>query len=206
MNGAIGLPNINEISNDAWKNLSRKRIYFAHQSVGNNIIQGIFDIVIANYAIELSIKERVIDEESGSPVFLHSKIGENGHPIKKIDDFKNVIQDTVGKDIDIAVLKLCFWDIRKDTDINEVFTKYKCNIGELKKEYPHIKFIHCTVPLMKHTNTLIAKIKRLLNITIFSDLDNIKRNEFNELILREYGGGECIIRHSDDRVHSFGWN
>ncbi len=42
------LPSIKGVPAETWQKLSQKKIYFGHQSVGNNIIDGIKDIMKEN--------------------------------------------------------------------------------------------------------------------------------------------------------------
>jgi lysophospholipase L1-like esterase len=46
---------------------------------------------------------------------------------------------------------------------------------------------------MSYQNSLKDRIKRILNQTIETDLDNIKRNELNEMLLNEYLDREPIF-------------
>jgi hypothetical protein len=93
----------------------------------------------------------------------------------------------------LPFLKFCYWDIRRETDIKTVFSHYKAKLSELKAQYPKTKFIHFTVPLMSYQDGIKDKIKRAMNMTVDTDLDNIRRNELNEMILKEYSGKEPIF-------------
>ena len=42
----VQFPNIKDVPASKWENLSQKKIYFGHQSVGFNIIDGIKDLGI----------------------------------------------------------------------------------------------------------------------------------------------------------------
>jgi hypothetical protein len=172
--------------------LAKKNIYFAHQSVGDNIIDGIKDI--QNQYSEISLNIRDISNESNLPFlgFSHSSIGKNGDPISKINDFDTKLSNGIGKSSDIAFLKLCFWDIRRNTDIKAVFDSYKQKISKLQKEYPAISFVHFTVPLMTHSGGLLDDFKRFFK-TDNQDLDNIKRNELNSLIRNEYSSNALLF-------------
>lgn len=190
----VKLPSINETPESAWQRLSQKKIYFAHQSVGNNIIDGINKIMKDNNAVKINIVETENIKILNKPVLAHySNIGTNGDPDSKIKAFKDNIHEGIGNKVDIASLKFCFWDIRRQTDIKKVFNDYKETVSALKMQYPKTKFIHFTVPLMSYPNGIKTKIKRALNMIIEADIDNIKRNELNELILKEYSGKEPVF-------------
>lgn len=186
-------PSLSEIPKSSWQKLSKKRIYFGHQSVGDNILYGIEKILKANNDINLNIMKTTDPEKFDKPVFAHSSIGKNDYPESKIEAFNEYIQKGIGNKTDIAFFKFCFWDIKRQTDIKKVFNDYKETISALKLQYPKTKFIHFTVPLMFYPTGIKTKIKRALNMTVEDDIDNIRRNELNELILKEYNGKEPVF-------------
>ena len=192
MTEKVSLPLISDIPESTWKKLSQKTIYFGHQSVGNNIIDGVNKIMENNDVIKLNIKNTNDVQTSDVPVFAHSDIGKNDDIDSKLNDFSKNIRKGFGDKADIAFLKLCFWDVRRKTDVNKVFNDYKKTMTSLKKEYPNTKFVHLTVPLMSRSNGFVAKIKRMIKPDN-DDLDNIKRNELNTLIINEYGNKEPVF-------------
>lgn len=186
------LPLISDVPESSWEKLSQKTIYFGHQSVGGNIIDGVKSILENNNNIKLNIKNADDALNPDGHFFVHSYIGENGDIESKLADFSKTIRQKLGGKVDLAFLKLCFWDVRRKTNINEVFNSYRKTIADLKSEYPNIIFVHFTVPLMSHSNGIVAKIKRMIKPD-YDDLDNIKRNELNRLIVTEYGGKEPLF-------------
>lgn len=188
----ITIPSMSEVSSEDWKRLSEKKMYFGHQSVGENIIDGVLDVMKVNKDIQLTIKESKNGADLDSVNILHSSIGKNGDPVGKIADFKKQIDSGIGEKADIVFAKLCFWDIQKNTDVNKVFFEYKSTIADLKETYPDTRFMHMTVPLMSHSDSLINRLKRLIREDN-GELANIKRNELNELILNEYKDKEPVF-------------
>lgn len=181
------LPSMEKISPLAWEKLSKKMIYFGHQSVGGNILEGVKKILLTHQQIRLNIVQSEDPSVFQRHVFAHSSIGKNGDPISKIDAFKEKINNGIGDKADIAFFKFCFWDIRSQTDIKQVFSHYREVISDLKQKYPKLKFIHVTVPLVAHPKGINARLRRLLHLTVGFDQDNIRRNEFNQMMLEEYG-------------------
>ena len=51
------LTDIKDVPNEQWEKLAAKKIYFGHQSVGFNIINGINDLMKENSKIQLKIVE-----------------------------------------------------------------------------------------------------------------------------------------------------
>lgn len=192
MTERVSLPLMSDISDTEWEKLSQKTIYFGHQSVGSNVIDGITEIIEKNDFIVLDIKNAEDVQASDEAYFAHSDVGENGDIDSKLEDFSKNIRNSFGSKADLAFLKLCFWDVRKNTNVDEVFDNYKKTIADLKNEYPDVVFVHFTVPLMSYSSGFIANLKRMIKPNN-NDLDNIKRNEINRLIVNEYSGKDPLF-------------
>jgi hypothetical protein len=193
---------ISQISKGKWDNLSRKKIFFGHQSVGNNILLGINEIKEKYGQIQLNIVETKSKMEFGEAIFSHySNIGKNDYPISKIEEFVKLMQDGLGEKLDIAFLKFCFVDFQYRTDVEAIFKKYRESIDELKILYPDMTLVHFTVPLLRKEQVGIVKsVKTFFRAlmgkgkpTFFSNSHNVARNEYNILLLNHYGGKEPIF-------------
>lgn len=189
------------IQEEEWNSLSVKKIYFGHQSVGYNIIDGIRDLMKINHKIKLNIQETVDLSNYQNGVFAHSQNGENGNPQSKINSFALTMRTSMGKHADIAFFKFCYVDFNENTDVKYVFDHYKKAMNELKIKYPGTVFLHATVPLTTEEEFLgvIDRvkdiIKKIIGRTTYAEkiaLSNIKRNEYNVLLLKEYGKGSVI--------------
>ena len=195
----INYKSIKDIPTVKWEQLDKKQIFFGHQSVGNNILDGIRDIMKEVPAINFNIME-VTDKTENTDwdggVFAHSKIGKNGDPQAKIDEFVDLTNKGIGNNSDLAFFKFCYVDVDKGTDIQKLFDEYKSNMAELKNNYPNTTFVHFTVPLLKKNKASFKKwIKDLLgrNSGFFANEHNIQRNRFNNLIVDEYSGKEPVF-------------
>jgi hypothetical protein len=175
------------LSKQELQDLAGKKIYFGHQSVGFNIIDGIEDIMsIDNSGVKLNIKETRDPDDFDSPVFAHSGIGQNTEPVSKIDDFKKLMESGVGSKVDIAFFKFCYVDVNKDTNLKEVFKHYTDAISILETEYPQVKFVHCTAPLTVIQGGVKSSIKKILGKSRGEE-DNMKRGIFNRMLKEKYG-------------------
>jgi hypothetical protein len=190
---AADMPSIKDVPEVALKELSAKKIYFGHQSVGNNILNGVAKLTAREALPPMRIVESDSPAVFDQAVWAHSPIGENGDPFSKINAFKEKMHNGIGDKADMAFMKFCFWDIRSFTDIDKVFATYKETIDGLKREFPKVTFVHFTVPLVSHSTSVGTKVRRMLGRKIGFDEDNIKRNEFNTLILNEYAGKEPVV-------------
>ncbi len=182
-----GVEKIQNITTKQWESLSEKKIFFGHQSVGYNILDGVRILMEKYPNIQLNIEETVKPTSfTGRGIFAHAKIGKNEDPVSKTIDFERLMESGGGDTFDIAFHKYCFIDINNSTDIEKLFQQYKKHMDNLKEKYPNILFVHCTVPLTTIQTGPKAWIKKVIGKPLGGVLANIKRNEFNGLLLSEY--------------------
>lgn len=180
-----------DIPDSTWKNLETKSIYFGHQSVGYNIVDGLTKILEENKSVSLNVVEIEDNDQKESPAFYHFSNGINKDPKSKIQSFKKFI--TNRKDtLDFAFYKFCYVDIHSNTDINEVFDFYVKSMDALHKEHPDIKLIHFTCPVRVIETGPKAFLKKILKKNIGVQ-DNIARGEFNKLLLDYYGDKQFVF-------------
>jgi len=185
---------LHDVSQSAWDNLSEKKIFFGHRSVGNNIIAGIMDLVQQHPKIKLRIVETNDPADFNAPLFGHAKNGENQDPSSKIAGFASALNKGIGNKADIAFFKFCFVDIIDKTDIQKVFGDYVNTMSYLKNKYPKTIFIHVTVPLSVTRTTIKTWIKKIMGKKKIWEYDhNVRKNQFNDLLRDEYGDKEPIF-------------
>jgi len=187
-------PSIKDVPASAWEKLSQKKIYFGHMSVGFNIIDGIIDLMKENPQIKLNIVETADESDFNLGLLAHSRVGKNADPKSKIDEFARFINKGMGGKADAAALKFCFVDIKSHTNIKNVYVDYSNSILQLKKKYPDMTIIHFTVPLQTTRTTWKTWIKKAMGKKDIWEYDhNIKRNEYNEMLLEKYEGKDTIL-------------
>lgn len=184
---------LSKVPESAWKSLSQKRIYFGHQSVGGNIIAGIGDIQAHDRRIELKISNLEKAETIKEIGFYHSYVGSNENPKSKVDDFAKKIENGIGFSADIAFFKFCYIDVNPSTNVAELFRYYKNTMEKLKNKFPKVTFIHFTMPLVKLQDGPKAWLKKIIGKPLSGMDDNLKRDEYNSLIVAEYGGKQPIF-------------
>lgn len=170
---------------DALSSLQSTRIFFGHQSVGGNIMDGLADLQKdSNNPLSIIDYGQPIDSASG--YILHTAVGKNEQPVTKCDDFRRIIDQELGGNIDVALLKFCYIDINGDTDIDKLFEYYQSTLDGLKHRHPDITFLHVTAPLRHSASGFGVWIREVLGRPNHSKLANIKRNEFNERLRSTY--------------------
>ena len=168
------------------KLLANKKIFFGHQSVGNEIILGLQEILSKVDDVDLKIISLEEMKSNHSFNLVHSHIGKNYEPYTKCEDFEKIIDKYLNNKIDFALMKFCFVDIDKNTNVDELFNQYEQTINALQQKHPRITFIHVSEPLMSIPTGLRTKVKKTLGIEITRELDNIQRNRYNDLLIKTY--------------------
>ena len=186
-----------------WNNLSQKRFFFGHQSVGYNIIEGVKMNLSDNPDININIVEIDSSTNFNHPVLAHSKNGQNHDPKSKIDGFVKIMKGGMGDQVDVAAFKFCYVDFKEGTDIDGIFKYYKTKMDELSSKYPNTKIIHITVPLRTTQKGIKRLAYRLLGREIGIE-DNLARLRFNTLIRNNFNNQLVFDLAQIESTHSDG--
>jgi hypothetical protein len=192
--------------------LSALRIFFGHQSVGANIVEGIRDLLEQHKEIPLTLISLSDSNKITTSFFADAKVGYNTNYESKCSGFSDAINHIFAGNLDIAVLKFCYIDISHTTDIHRMLAYYKATVDSLKDRYPRISFVYVTDPLMHQNPWWKRMVLRVLGRDDYSVEDNIRRNEFNRLLLQEFAGKPVFdlaaaeSTYPDGSKESFGSN
>lgn len=188
----VGGISVADVSADDLRKVAGTRVYFAHQSVGDNILDGI-PAVFAAHGVEAPPIERARTAPDATGGFLvHSLIGENTRPLGKIEDFAAVLRAGMGRQVDVAVLKLCYVDFTPGTDVEAVFAAYRDTVATLEKEFPAVTFVKATVPLTTQPGRAARFKQWVKGNDGYGSAANATRERLNELIRAEYRGGNLF--------------
>jgi hypothetical protein len=174
-----------ELSDEQARHLATQTVFFGHQSVGDNIVQGVRDLMVEDRRLHLNIINSAYPGGIAGPAFVETHIGENTRPDSKNDAFRAIIDKGLGARGGIAIMKYCYVDIGPDTDISSMFQNYADLVSHLKAKYPALKIVHVTVPLTTVEPAGKAWLKGLLGKPT-ARADNVKRNQFNQLLKETY--------------------
>ena len=178
--------------NSSVKVVANMRIFFGHQSVGKNILDGINDIS-EGLNNKINIVESRTTDDSSEPAFLHAGVGKNNDHLSKIVDFREIVKNGIGGKVDVAFFKFCYVDFDQTTDIESTFNKYRETMKTLKENYPQTTFVHFTFPLVEARLGLKGYIKKIIGRYDTKREGNIKRNQFNTMLKAQYEGKEPVF-------------
>ncbi|OGQ86731.1 MAG: hypothetical protein A2289_15685 [Deltaproteobacteria bacterium RIFOXYA12_FULL_58_15] len=165
--------------------LSKRTLFFGHQSVGGNILDGARSLLSrASAGVSIVATKNAADLEPGT--WAHSLVGRNEDPASKIAAFKEIMDGGLGDHVDLAFVKLCYVDFNAATDVHALFADYQRTLRGLEKAYRKTMFVHLTVPLTIVQTGVKSSLKKMLGKTVWGEAENGKRFEFNELLRREF--------------------
>jgi hypothetical protein len=121
---------------------------------------------------------------------VHGASGPDGDPEEKIDMFARFLRSPAAEQVDIAVLKLCYADIERSTDIDKLVEHYANTVKLLVLERPNLRIVHCTVPLKEHEHGAKAAMKKLVGAG--GDAINAVRGRYNDALRRKYAADEIL--------------
>jgi hypothetical protein len=188
------------------------RVCFGHRSVGANILEGVRDLQDGLELPLIRIVEFGADDRSdGSGILLSAKVGRNEDPASKCEDFRRILGELRGR-VDVALLKFCYVDIGDGSDPREIFNVYSHTLGDLKRTYPDITFVHVTAPLRTVDRGPGVWVRESLGRRNRAKHANVRRGEFNRLLKQRYSGeqifdlADCESTYPDGRRESFSLN
>jgi hypothetical protein len=193
--------------------LSERRIFFGHQSVGMNLLDGVRDIAARHPDVRFRVIDVSGDAHLAPGSFGHAFMPENGNPGLKLESFERAISSGAGSAADIAFLKFCYVDFSSGTDAPGLFARYRRILNELRTRHPRTVFVHVTAPLTTVDGGAKAALKRVLGRAPAGLLENAKREEFNQLLRQTYAGKEPVFDLArlestgpDGRRELYDWN
>jgi hypothetical protein len=184
---------LGEVPDTVWQSLGTKRIFFGHQSVGDNIMEGVNDVLRGQPRIGLRVAVGADALAGGAAVFAHGRIGRNGDPGFKTEEFARLIEGPLRGKVDVAFHKYCYADIVETTDVAAVFDRYEKTMARLRAEFPEVVFVHVTTPLVRVQSGPKATLKLLLGQSPGRYGGDFARERFNDLMRNAYRGREPVF-------------
>lgn len=175
------------VSDAEWSVVAGRRILFAHQSVGRDMMSGLAELA-SGRGVDLNVVEaRRIS--SDAPGLYHFAVGENGDAPGKLRDLQEVATQQNLSTVDMVLLKLCYVDFTEGTDAEALARQYVSTLQELQLENPQTRFVAITTPLTTVQAGPKAWVKRLLGKAPYGVQENARRHQFNEVVRRHFDEG-----------------
>ena len=182
--GTAGRAKLTEVSPAGWEALAARRVFFGHQSVGRDIMEGVREIVAERPEIALRVVHADDPALVEGAAFIEGRIGVNRDPASKTSRFCEAARGGLGAGA-VALHKYCYVDVRSDTDVERLFDDYARSLRELERTNPGLMIVHVTMPLTTSGGGAweIARtaVGRPTDLAL-----NIKRNRFNERMRATY--------------------
>lgn len=163
---------------------AKRRVVFAHQSVGDNILDGVRGLAAEN-GVTLNLAETREPPATGAGIF-HFKVGSNGDPLGKIADFEKTVGNASFPPADVALVKLCYVDFNQGSDAAAIAKAYTETIQRMQTARPRTRFVAMTAPLTAIPTGPGAWWKWMKGEVPADWADNAKRKEFNDYVRRQF--------------------
>jgi hypothetical protein len=161
-----------------------RRTVFGHQSVGNNILEGVRKIA-REQGVAINIAEGRSDT-SGKPGIYHFAVGANGDPRGKISDFGKTLGASSFDKVDVALVKLCYVDFNASTDALAVALNYVATLKKLQETHPATRFVAVTAPLTVVRSGAKEWLKSAVGRSSPDLAENAKRAIFNTYLRKQF--------------------
>jgi lysophospholipase L1-like esterase len=169
---------VDEALNTDLEQVSRARVFFAHMSVGANVLDGVARVPDSGL--------RLLELDAGKPnelapaTFSHALFGQNGDPDAKLRAFETLLNERLTPAPDVALMKFCYADLNAATDTRGLFTRYREMIERLQRAHPATVFVHVTAPLTVRDTGAKDLVKRLTGFKDGFAGANLRRDEYND--------------------------
>lgn len=163
-------------------------VLFGHQSVGQNILDGIAELAHTGVAVPRVLVDLNQPTDAAPGVTLaHFRVGKNGAPLTKIHDFERTVMGDAGRRAQAALFKFCYVDLRDANQVAPLFEAYLQMTERLQRERPDLVLAHVTMPLRSVPTGIVATARRLLGQRHPQSAANAARHAFNELLRERCG-------------------
>ena len=111
---------------------------------------------------------------------IHAAVGHNGQPHSKCADFRQLLDAGTLGQVDVAVLKFCYVDVRNDTEAARLADEYRAVLDDLARRHPATVVVATTVPVTQVAGGLGVFVRERLGRPNTAKLENLARHTFND--------------------------
>lgn len=204
------------------------RVYFGHQSVGANILDGLdtlarqqparYAVAVQGYASRWKIGQWVETpplERLPQGGIAHFMVGKNGDGEGKVRDFVRRVS-AEGPRADVAMMKLCYVDFPSakggpsSPDPARLFAAYRDAMERLERENPKTRVVWWTAPLTAGDNAARDEFNRLIRAHVTAhdkvlfDIADIEAHAPDGRGMRDAAGPVLYDGYTNDGGHLVG--
>jgi hypothetical protein len=183
-------PAFADVTPAQWQALAGKRLYFGHQSVGGNIVDGVTAVLADHPEIPLHVVQAAALDSSAAPGLYHARIGRNGNPGSKAAAFNAIVDHGVPA---VGILKFCYVDVEGRRNPDSLFAEYQRDMSALRARHPGLVIVHVTMPLTVTGEGRLDLLVQKVRGQASSFELNIIRNRYNALLRQAYVGKEPVF-------------
>jgi hypothetical protein len=184
----VDLSPLDRVPPETWRRVAAKRIFFAHKSVGDDIVAGLADIAARKPGVVPPVL--VAEGPTERPGLTHCQNGVNEDPLSKLAAFSAALD--AGPPPDVAAVKFCYLDFAAVPPA-DLFAAYRSAIDALRSRHPGTTFVHVTMPLNHVAVGPKARVNAMLGREVAGYAGNRVRAEYNRLLRAEYAEREPIF-------------
>lgn len=167
---------------------ARTRVFFGHKSVGANILDGVAALYDDSEVVTWPIVDARGSLDRSGGYLAHCPVGRNLAPLEKFAEFAQLLDTSVGAEVELALVKLCYADVDANTDVPALFRQYADTMEGLAHRHPHLGLVYCTVPLTTDRSWKGSVKAALGRGDQNGPADNLAREQFNQLVRARYAG------------------
>lgn len=180
-----------DLSAAQQERLQGRRIFFGHQSVGGNVMDGLSRLAASGSPVPLRVEKTLNLDHSQEGLLAHEWIGENEYPATKLAALDSAVKGPAAG-ADVVMFKFCYTDFGKNVDPAQVFSAYRDEVRALQALRPGLTLVHITTPLPEPEGTLSYMVRKARGRMTLRDRI-AKINSYNEMLRTEFGGKEPLF-------------
>jgi hypothetical protein len=177
---------LNSTLTTALETIARRRFVFVHQSVGRDVLRGVSELCEGAGVQTPPILDATSTVE-GATGILHARLGRNREPLTKLAAFRDLMAGPLGQSADVATVKLCYVDINASTDVHKLYEELRETLNAVSTTCTRTQVFAMTVPLTTVESSLIATVRQWLGRPCTERDNNLRREEFNQLLREQFG-------------------
>ncbi len=171
---------------------SALRVFFGHQSVGGNIVDGLEELRSLAGDTALRVIHGTDETSWPSAFFAEAKVGRNGEPVGKLADFKSRLEGPLRGRVDVALVKICYVDLAAGArvDPDSLFAAYRKTVLDLEAAHPGLVVVPVTSPLTVpdfEARGRLDALKGAVRLWLGRPDDNARRARFNARLRDGFG-------------------